>query len=662
MTVSRPLRDAGRPLWAGMGEETENEGTLVVIVAEAFHPLFKSAQELMEMIAEPKSRTDRMHLYKLTENSLYTAVSLGMSGAEVVRRLQELCRSTLSADIIRYITDRTDRAGKVKLILASKRVLTDVDVTTRMYKGTYVSVHSWSTRSVTTNFLEVCKEVERDILSDPKVKQYCLQDSCEEHEAFVRFEIRPDTELIELKRYFKEQLRYPLDCVYAYTSDTFTDNVNLRMKTTARLRPYQSLTLSKTLGTGRARSGLIVLPCGAGKTLVGVSTATLIGKTTIVVCLNALTVMQWWQQFRLWTNADTKQVSVFTAGKKDIPSDIVITTYNMLGFPDNRRAEGSPELIAKLREKEWGTMILDEVHVAPAQTFRRILNRVNAHCIIGLTATLVREDDKITDLHYLVGPKLYEANWRELQRAGYLADITCIEVLCPMEGPFLAAYLSDPIHRSSNSLIPIMNPAKVQATAALVQFHRERGDKILLFSDRPAVVDFFAKQLHIPQIVGEVTENERYSIVNHFKGDSTLYALALSAAAETGTDIPDANVIIQISCTFGSQRQEAQRLGRILRPKKGGQGNCGWYYSLVSRDTREPADHAQRRRFLQEQGYAFNTVPVEEVLDVYKERNPEATLPFSTRKEQLDLLDHVVNAKYAHLDAAGPAAKRPRKN
>ena len=191
--------------------------------------------------------------------------------------------------------------------------------------------------------------------------------------------------------------------------------------------------------------------------------------------------------------------------------------------------------------------------------------------------------------------------------------------MCPLKGLFVDAVLRESAekHGTRGSTLHILNPTKLYVTQALLHFHRNRGDKILLFSDSVRVVQFYAEFFHLPLMIGDVSENERYSIINHFKFDSTVYALCMSAAAETGTDVPDANVIIQLSGMYGSQRQETQRLGRILRAKHSGSGNVAWYYSLVSQDTREPKDHSRRRRFLQDQGYAFQVVHSDSIINEF---------------------------------------------
>ena len=205
-------------------------------------------------------------------------------------------------------------------------------------------------------------------------------------------------------------------------------------------------------GNGRARSGIIVLPCGAGKSLTGVTAASTIKKSCIVMCINNASVKQWKEQFVMWTNVSEKKVHMFTSSSKETLSSkgdacIVITTYSMICHGGRRSASGE-QIIQAIAGREWGLMILDEVHVAPADMFQKVVTNVNAHCKLGLTATLVREDNKIKDLSFLVGPKLYEANWIDLTLDGYLAKVECVEVWCPMTKEF---YYSEYIRRSSTT-------------------------------------------------------------------------------------------------------------------------------------------------------------------------------------------------------------------
>jgi DNA excision repair protein ERCC-3 len=195
-------------------------------------------------------------------------------------------------------------------------------------------------------------------------------------------------------------------------------------------------------GNGRARSGIIVLPCGAGKTLVGVTAACTLNKRALVLCNSGVSVEQWKQQFKMWSTAEDNMICRFTHEAKDKPigAKILISTYSMITLTGKRSYEAE-KVMEWLKGQEWGLMLLDEVHTIPAKMFRRVLTIVSAQCKLGLTATLVREDDKITDLNFLIGPKLYEANWLELQSKGFLARVQCCEVWCPMTPEFYRNFL-----------------------------------------------------------------------------------------------------------------------------------------------------------------------------------------------------------------------------
>ena len=238
-------------------------------------------------------------------------------------------------------------------------------------------------------------------------------------------------------------------------------------------------------------------------------------------------------------------------------------------------------------------MSLVQVHVVPANTFRRVISVAKSHCKLGLTATLVREDEKITDLNFLIGPKLYEANWMDLARGGYIANVQCAEVRCPMTEEFYAEYLKKENSKKKQALC-VMNPNKFRACEFLIRFHeQERGDKIIVFSDNIFSLEKYATKLHKPMIHGETKHTERTKILEAFKTRKDYNTVFLSKVGDNSIDIPEANVIIQISSHAGSRRQEAQRLGRILRAKGtlqdrmagGKEENNAFFYSLVSTDT-----------------------------------------------------------------------------
>ncbi|KAK3236604.1 General transcription and DNA repair factor IIH helicase subunit xpb1 [Cymbomonas tetramitiformis] len=191
-------------------------------------------------------------------------------------------------------------------------------------------------------------------------------------------------------------------------------------------------------GNGRARSGIIVLPCGAGKSLTAVAAASRVRKSALVLCTNSVSVDQWKHQFRCWTNLEDNDISKFTFEDQECAKGlggVTVSTYNMVAYT-GRRSEASKKIIEMIQNREWGLLIMDEVHVVPANMFRKVIGIIKAHCKLGLTATLVREDGRISDLNFLIGPKLYEANWGDLSRDGHIA-----KVWCPMTKEFFAEYL-----------------------------------------------------------------------------------------------------------------------------------------------------------------------------------------------------------------------------
>ncbi|XP_019409109.1 PREDICTED: TFIIH basal transcription factor complex helicase XPB subunit [Crocodylus porosus] len=463
----------------------------------------------------------------------------------------------------------------------------------------------------------------------------------EEETQTVSFEVKQ--EMIEELQKRCIHLEYPLLAEYDFRNDSVNPDINIDLKPTAVLRPYQEKSLRKMFGNGRARSGVIVLPCGAGKSLVGVTAACTVHKRCLVLGNSAVSVEQWKAQFKMWSTIDDSQICRFTSDAKDKPigCSIAISTYSMLGHTTKRSWEAE-RVMEWLKSQEWGLMILDEVHTIPAKMFRRVLTIVQAHCKLGLTATLVREDDKIVDLNFLIGPKLYEANWMELQNNGYIAKVQCAEVWCPMSPEFYREYVA--IKTKKRILLYTMNPNKFRACQFLIKFHERRNDKIIVFADNVFALKEYAIRLGKPYIYGPTAQGERMQILQNFKHNPKINTIFISKVGDTSFDLPEANVLIQISSHGGSRRQEAQRLGRVLRAKKGtvAEEYNAFFYSLVSQDTQEMAYSTKRQRFLVDQGYSFKVITKLAGME-------EEDLSFSSKEEQQQLLQKVLQA--SDLDA-----------
>ncbi|XP_009587460.1 general transcription and DNA repair factor IIH helicase/translocase subunit XPB1-like [Nicotiana tomentosiformis] len=609
-----------RPLWVC------SDGRVFL---ETFSPLYKQASDFLIAIAEPVSRPQSIHEFNLTPHSLYAAVSVGLHTHTIISVFNKLSKTKLPEEVVDFIQASTSNYGKVKLVLKQNRYL------------------------IESPYAEVLEKLLMDdVISRARIASSDLgllsELTSEEKETRYSFEI--DSAQVESvkQRCLPNALNYPMLEEYDFRNDTVNPDLDMELKVNAQPRPYQEKSLSKMFGNGRARSGIIVLPCGAGKSLVGVSAATRIKKSCLCLATNAVSVDQWAYQFRLWSTIRDEQICRFTADSKeqfrgDIAAGVVVTTYNMIAF-GGKRSEESEKLIEEIRNREWGLLLLDEVHVVPAQMFRKVISLTKSHCKLGLTATLVREDERITDLNFLIGPKLYEANWSDLAKGGFIANVQCAEVWCPMTKEFFAEYLKQENQRKRQALY-VMNPNKFRACEFLIRFHeQQRADKIIVFSDNLFALMEYAMKLRKPMIYGGTSHAERMKILEAFRTSPEVNTIFLSKVGDNSIDIPEANVIIQISSHAGSRRQEAQRLGRILRAKGRPRGRSGieehdaFFYSLVSTDTQEMYYSTKRQQFLIDQGYSFKVITSLPPPD----SGPE--LSYYHVEEQLGLLGKVLSA------------------
>ncbi|XP_069792127.1 general transcription and DNA repair factor IIH helicase/translocase subunit XPB [Narcine bancroftii] len=653
-----------RPLWVAPDGH---------IFLEAFSPVYKYAQDFLVAIAEPVCRPIHTHEYKLTAYSLYAAVSVGLQTSDIIEYLQKLSKTSIPEGILQFIKLCTVSYGKLKLVLKHNRYFvesTHPDVIQKVLQDKVIKQCRLRTLEGDETELIVGTISSKSAMLVPKSAQnsgtvstsrsgepaltkadgpadlldfYEQMDKEEEEEELhtVSFEVKQ--EMIEELQKRCIHMEYPLLAEYDFRNDSINPDVNIDLKPTAVLRPYQEKSLRKMFGNGRARSGVIVLPCGAGKSLVGVTAACTVRKRCLVLCTSAVSVEQWKSQFKMWSTIDDSQICRFTSDAKDKPigCSVAISTYSMLGHTTKRSWEAE-RVMEWLKSQEWGLMLLDEVHTIPAKMFRRVLTIVQAHCKLGLTATLVREDDKIVDLNFLIGPKLFEANWMELQNSGYIAKVQCAEVWCPMSPEFYREYVA--IKTKKRMLLYVMNPNKFRACQFLIRFHERRNDKIIVFADNVFALKEYAIRLNKPYIYGPTSQGERMQILQNFTHNPKINTIFISKVGDTSFDLPEANVLIQISSHGGSRRQEAQRLGRVLRAKKGmvAEEYNAFFYSLVSQDTQEMAYSVKRQRFLVDQGYSFKVITKLAGME-------EEDLSFGTKEDQQQLLQKVLAA--SDLDA-----------
>lgn len=474
----KPDHDA-RPLWIN----PENG----IIVLESFSPLAGQAQDFLTTIAEPLSRPTFLHEYKLTPHSLYAAVSVGLDPNDIISVMDRLSKIPVPHKIVNFIKECTGSYGKVKLVLKENRYFVESsdpamlqkllqdpvigpariqDGTTGVIKESAPKMGGLvipGTRNAAGTAqlgraADASKTVE-DIFASVTGLGDDEKDEDDEEDAVHSFEIPAD----EVEKVQKQclDLGYPVLEEYDFRNDRKNVNLDIDLKPQAQIRSYQEKSLSKMFGNGRAKSGIIVLPCGAGKTLVGITAACTIKKSVVVLATSSMSVVQWRQEFIKWSNINPESISIFTSENKERfrgDAGIIVSTYSMVTNSRNR-SHDSQKMMDFLQSREWGLLILDEVHVVPASIFRRVVTSIATHSKLGLTATLLREDDKITDLNFLIGPKLYEANWMELADQGHIAKVQCAEVWCPMTPEFYGEYLREPDQRKK-VLHYIMNPRK----------------------------------------------------------------------------------------------------------------------------------------------------------------------------------------------------------
>jgi len=666
---------ASRPLWVAPNGH---------IFLEAFSPVYRHAHDFLIAISEPVCRPEHIHEYKLTSYSLYAAVSVGLQTRDIIEYLSRLSKCTLPQGILSYIELCTVSYGKVKLVLKHNRYFVESnhpETLQLLLKDPVIQecrlrpdeqqggdlIEEEQGKTDLPSYLKgdnkgnggAGEKEKEEAPSAPgavpedisefysKIDQEDEEeDETKESRKVVSFEV--NQEKLEVLQQRTMQMEYPLLAEYDFRNDTVNPDINIDLKPLAVLRPYQEKSLRKMFGNGRARSGVIVLPCGAGKSLVGVTACCTVRKKAIVLCNSGVSVEQWKQQFKMWSTADDSMICRFTSDAKDKPMgcSVLVTTFNMITHTQRRSWEAE-QTMKWIQEQEWGIMVLDEVHTIPAKMFRRVLTQVQSHTKLGLTATLVREDDKIADLNFLIGPKLYEANWLELQKEGFIANVQCAEVWCNMTPEFYREFLT--MKSMKKLLLCVMNPNKFRATQFLIKYHEKRGDKTIVFSDNVYALKHYATALKRPYIYGPTSQSERIQILQNFKYNQKVNTIFVSKVADTSFDLPEANVLIQISSHGGSRRQEAQRLGRILRAKKGAIAEefNAFFYTLVSQDTVEMSFSRKRQRFLVNQGYAYKVVTKLAGM----EEDPE--LLYGTRETQVTLLQQTLAANDADVEEEG---------
>jgi DNA excision repair protein ERCC-3 len=348
-------------------------------------------------------------------------------------------------------------------------------------------------------------------------------------------------------------------------------------------------------------SGVVVLPCGAGKTIVGAAAMAQAQATTLILVTNTVSAHQWKTELLKRTSLTEDEIGEYSGTKKEI-RPVTIATYQVM----TTRRKGVYSHLELFDARDWGLIVYDEVHLLPAPIFRMTAD-LQARRRVGLTATLVREDGREGDVFSLIGPKRYDAPWKEMENQGWIAPADCVEVRVTLTDEERLAYAM--AESEERYRFCATTPSKTQVTEALVRRHL--GEQVLVIGQYIDQLDELGEHLNAPVIKGETRVKERERLYQAFR-DKEIQVLVVSKVANFSIDLPEATVAIQVSGTFGSRQEEAQRLGRVLRPKSDGGG--ARFYTVVSRDTVDQEFAAHRQRFLAEQGYAYQIIDADDVL------------------------------------------------
>lgn len=540
------------------------------ILLETQHPLFTEARQAISGFAELIKSPEYMHTYRITPLSLWNAAAGGMTPEQVSEALSTYSKYGVPPTIVRELEETMSRYGRIRLEKSGDDILLISD-------DSLILTELTSYKSVAQ-----------------------LLDESRADEGFI---IKPYARGLIKQELI--HLGYPVQDIAGYTAGESCP-VSWREITAAgrpfALRPYQEEAVGAFHSGGAATggSGVLVLPCGAGKTVIGLGAICQLQTATLIVTTNTTSVRQWISELLDKTGLDPSLVGEYTGDRKEV-KPITVTTYQILTFRPS--AEDEFPHMKLFSERDWGLIIYDEVHLLPAPVFR-VTSGIQATRRLGLTATLVREDGREEDVFTLIGPKKYEVPWKIMEEQGWIAEALCREIRLPFERKWREAYARASTRQKFR--IAAENPRKLEVVRYLLDQHSH--DQVLIIGQYVDQLDQMAAALGLPLITGKVPESERELLYQQFK-KGEIKRLIVSKVANFAVDLPDANVAIQISGTFGSRQEEAQRLGRILRPKP--DDNKAHFYTLVTRDTREQEFSLHRQLFLVEQGYPYDIIEME---------------------------------------------------
>jgi DNA excision repair protein ERCC-3 len=542
------------------------DGPLIVqsdktLLLEVDHEQAAECRREIAPFAELERSPEHVHTYRLTPLGLWNARAAGHDAEQVVDVLLRYSRYAVPHALLVDVADTMDRYGRLRL-----------------------EKHPVHGLVLATSDRAVLEEVVRSKKVSPLIGERLDPDTVVVH----------PSERGHLKQVLLK-LGWPAEDLAGYVSGE-AHPIGL-VQDGWSMRPYQQEAME---GFWHGGSGVVVLPCGAGKTIVGAAAMAQAQATTLILVTNTVAARQWRHELLKRTTLSEDEIGEYSGARKEI-RPVTIATYQVM----TTRRKGVYTHLELLDARDWGLVVYDEVHLLPAPIFRMTAD-LQARRRLGLTATLVREDGREGDVFSLIGPKRYDAPWKDIEAQGYIAPADCVEVRVTLtESERLAYATAEPEERYR---FASTTASKTRVVEQLVERHR--SDQTLVIGQYLDQLDDLGERLDAPVIKGETTVKERERLFDAFRtGEISL--LVVSKVANFSIDLPEAAVAIQVSGTFGSRQEEAQRLGRVLRPKA--DGRSARFYAVTSRDTVDQEFAAHRQRFLAEQGYAYRIVDADDL-------------------------------------------------
>lgn len=545
------------------------QSDLTILLNHA-HPDAAVAREKLNAWTELLHKAGTIHLYKLSALSLWNAVSMGENERDMLEWMKRNSTNGLPLKAEAMIRAWLNRFGKVVLYYDKERLILAFD-SSLLHTGPLMSlVHKWAVSSINECRFVVNAEDRGLIKQELTRSGFPVIDQA----GYIAGEDLP------------VQLR-----------------TTTRSGVSFRLRSYQQEALARWKHQTEllCGSGVAVLPCGAGKTVVGIAALASLRKAALILTSSSTSVQQWKQELLDKTTLTEQDIGVYCGRSKQV-RPITIATYNILTHRSSKTADFAHMQL--FTEREWGIIIYDEVHLLPAPVFRMTAD-IQATRRLGLTATLIREDGCAEDVYSLIGPKLYDMNWKNAEQQQVIAEVHCTEIRVPLDKAVQMKY--EKAGAREKLRIASENAEKLTVVRQLLEKHADK--QTLVIGQYLSQLSEAAQLLQAPLLTGEVSHEKRQKIFDQFKSGA-IRVLVLSKIANLAVDLPDASVAIQLSGSFGSRQEEAQRIGRLLRPKQG--TNEAWFYTLVTDRTKETEFAMKRQLFMLEQGYQYERVELKE--------------------------------------------------